>query len=188
MKLKPSHKIALTATFAALSLITFVLENLLPPLFLPGARLGLSNVFILLTLIFLGWQYAFAVLIVKTVLGSLFAGNLSAIMYSIPAGAISLLIQTLLLYFTKRVSVIAISVSGSVINTVTQNVVFCLVTQTTAYLSYSPYLALLGVVSGIIVGFLVYLTIKKFPVKFFGGNDGEVNANNDLDKIKEMKN
>lgn len=164
MTSKTTRKIALAALFAALSLITFVLENLLPPLFLPGARLGLSNVFILLTLIVLGWQYAFVALLVKTVLGSLFTGNVSAIMYSIPAGVLSLSIQTLLIYFTKKVSVIAVSVSGSVINTVTQNLVFCLVTNTAAYLSYSPYLALIAVLSGIVVGFTVYIIIKKIPV------------------------
>ena len=85
-------------------------------------------------------------------------------MYSIPAGVLSLSVQTLLIYFTKKVSVIAVSVSGSVINTVTQNLVFCLVTNTAAYLSYSPYLALIAVLSGIVVGFTVYIIIKKIPV------------------------
>lgn len=167
-----TKKIALTALLSAFSLITFVIEGLLPPLFLPGARLGLSNVFILLTVIVLGWQYAFAALIIKTVLGSLFAGNISAIMYSIPAGTISLTLQILLLYFTKRISVIAISVCGSVINTIVQNVVFCIITNTTAYLAYSPYLALIGVLSGTIVGFIIYLIVKKLPVGVLFKNQG----------------
>ena len=158
-----SKKVALTALFSALSLITFVIESLLPPLFIPGARLCLSNVFILLTVIVLGWQYAFFCLIIKTVLGSLFAANVSTIMYSIPAGVISLTVQILLLYFTKKISVVAISVCGSVVNTFVQNVVFCLITGTTAYLAYAPYLVLIGSLSGVIVGFTIFLIVKKLP-------------------------
>ena len=42
---KPSvKKLALCGVLTAFALIAFMLENLLPPLFLPGARLGLSDI------------------------------------------------------------------------------------------------------------------------------------------------
>ena len=67
-----------------------------------------------------------------------------------------------LIYFTKS-SIIAVSVSGSVINTTLQNLTFCIVTDAAEYLSYLPYLSIISLVSGIMVGFTVYLIIKKLP-------------------------
>lgn len=163
-----TKKLALASLLSALALLTFMLENLFPPLFLPGARMGLSNVFILLCAILLGGKYGFIVLIVKVVLGSLFSGNVSSLMYSLPSGIIALAVQVLLLRFSNEVSITAISVTGSVVNAVTQNAVFCLVMKSTAYLAYSPYLALCGVLSGAIVGIVVFFVVKKlYTTKFF---------------------
>jgi len=159
-----TFKITLCAVLTAFALITFVLEGLFPPLFLPGARMGISNVFILLTAIILGYKYGYAVLIVKTVLGSLFAGNVSAVMYSLPSGAIALALELILLHFCKNVSIISVSVLGAVVNATGQNLVFCLVTGATEYLAFLPYLSLISIVSGIIVGFTVYLAVKKLPI------------------------
>lgn len=158
---KTTLKIALCGLFSALGTIAFVLEGLFPPLIIPGARLGISNVFILLATIILGGGYGLATLVIKVFLGSLFSGNLSAILYSLPAGLISLAIEYILLKFTTKLSVLSISVCGAVINVSLQNVVFCLVTKTSQYLIYLPYLALTGVISGLAVGFIVYLVVKK---------------------------
>ena len=165
--MKNSHvsKISLCAIFSTLAIISFVIENLFPPLFFPGAKMGISNVFILLSLIVLGPGYAFITLVLKTVLGSLFAGNISAIMYSLPAGAIALSFEIVIIALLKKVSVLAVSIFGAVINVSLQNVTFCLITNTVEYLYYLPYLALIGVVAGLIVGFVTYLILKKLFAK-----------------------
>ena len=142
--------------------IAFVIEGMFPPLFLPGARMGVSNVFILLSAILLGGRYGFAVLIVKILLGSLLSGNVSSAIYSLPSGILALSIELILLYFTNKISVVAISVFGAVLNSTVQNAVFCIVTKTPEYLAYLPYLALIGAVAGLIIGLAVYLTVKKF--------------------------
>ena len=162
-----TFKLTLCALLTSLSIIAFTLENLFPPLFLAGARLGISNVFILLSTIVLGVGYGYATLIIKIIVGSLFSGNVSAIMYSLPAGLIALTLEIVIIYFVKSTSIVCTSIFGSVINSCVQNVVFCLVTDTTSYLIYLPYLALISVVTGLIVGFIVYLTLKRFPQKYF---------------------
>lgn len=161
--MKYSYKLTATAVLASLSVIAFVIENLFPPLFIAGAKMGVSNIFILLTMLLIGKKHAFAVLIVKVVLGSLFAGNPSAILYSLPSGLIALTVETLLFFGVKRVSIVACSVAGAVINVTLQNVTFCIITDSTGYLIYLPYLALIGILSGLIVGFAVYLIIKILP-------------------------
>ena len=160
-------KVTLCAILSALGTIAFTIEGLFPPLFLPGARLGVSNIFILLAAIILGGKYAFITLMVKTVLGSLFAGNLSMILYSLPAGAIALTVELIIIYIIRKTSVVAVSVGGAVINTTVQNVIFCLITGASEYLAYLPYLALISVVSGLFVGFAVYLILRYLPRKYF---------------------
>ena len=161
--MKKTFKLALTGIFSAFALISFIIENSFPPLILPGAKMGVSNLFILLTAIILGGRYAVTVLIVKTVLGSLFVGNISAVMYSLPAGAVALCVELILIYIVKSVSILATSIVGAVLNVTIQNAVFCLVTKVPEYLFYLPYLALLSVVSGALIGIVTYLIIKKFP-------------------------
>ena len=45
-----ARRIATLAVLTAMGLIMFMVESLFPPLFLPGAKMGLSNIFSLLTL------------------------------------------------------------------------------------------------------------------------------------------
>ena len=72
-----AKKIAALALLTALGLIAFMLESLFPPLFFPGAKMGLSNVFSLFALVVFGLPEALLVVTARTVLGSLFAGNVS---------------------------------------------------------------------------------------------------------------
>lgn len=157
-----SKKIAITALLTACALIAFSIENLFPPLFIPGARLGLSNIFILLAIFTVGNGYAILVFLIKVVLGSLFAGNISAMLYSLPAGLIALTVQIIVIK-TGKFSVVSASVLGSVINLTLQNIVFCLVTNTLQFLIYSPYLALIGCMAGLVVGLAVFGSLKALP-------------------------
>ena len=45
------YKIAACGIFSALALIAFVIESLFPPFFIPSARMGISNIFVLLAAI-----------------------------------------------------------------------------------------------------------------------------------------
>ena len=168
--MKITKKLTITAVLSAFALLSFVLEGLFPPLFIPGARLGISNVFILIALLIVGKPYAYAVLIVKVILGSLFAGNISSSLYSLPAGVIALTVEMLLITFIKPLSIVSISTAGSVISLIVQNTVFCLVTGGTEYFIYLPYLALIGSVAGAFVGIVVYFAIKFLPKKIYNPN------------------
>ncbi len=165
--MKPTTKITLCAILTALAIVSFVIENLFPPIIFAGARIGVSNIFILLTLIVLGIPYAYIALTVKTLLGSLFAGNISMLIYSLPAGAIALTAETLLLVFVKKISLPAVSVVGAVTNSAVQNIVFCIITGTLEILYYLPYLILIAVLSGLTIGVAVFLIVKRLPDKLF---------------------
>lgn len=167
MKSLTLRKITYTAVLTALATLAFMLESLFPPIILPGARMGVSNVFILICTLLVGYKYGFCCLILKIFIGSLFSGNISSMMYSLPAGLISLVIECILLLVVKRVSIPAASVAGAVINSTVQNLIFCLITGVPEYLYYLPYLSLIAILSGLVIGFTVYLAIKKLPRKLF---------------------
>mgnify|MGYP003317353279 CR=1 FL=1 len=61
------RKITFCAVLSALATLAFMLENLFPPIILPGARMGVSNVFILLATLMLGYKYGFICLAVKII-------------------------------------------------------------------------------------------------------------------------
>jgi len=159
-----AHKIATLALLTSLGLIAFLIEGLFPPLFFPGAKMGLSNVFSLFTLAVYGLPEALAVVIIRTFLGSLFAGNFSLILYSMTAGVASVVVSRLLLLAFPKISLLSVSVVSAVTHNVVQLFVYCLLTQTTLIFGYLPYLALLGVLAGIIVGLAVIYAVKGIPL------------------------
>lgn len=163
-----ARRLAYLSVLTAMGLIMFMVESLFPPLFLPGAKMGLSNIFSMLALFTLGPVDAFIVVIIRTTLGSVFLGNVSTLLYSMSAGVVSVVVSALLVQFVyPRVSIVAISVVSAVMHNLTQNVVFCLVSNTPQMFSYMPWLALLGIVAGLIVGFAVWLILRGIPVKIF---------------------
>ncbi len=176
MKEKKTTKITLAAILSSAALLSFLLENLFPPLFIPGARLGLSNVFILLAFYMLGTKYAITVFLIKAILGSVFSGNVSSVIYSLPSGAISLIIELLLLK-TEKFGVVSVSILGGIINLTLQNATFCLITKATEFFIYLPYLALIGCLAGATVGLTVYFTTKILPEKYFIKINENTNVN-----------
>lgn len=167
-KLFTAKRISTLAVFTAMSLIMFLVESLFPPLFLPGAKMGLSNIFSLLTLLVLGPVDALVVVLVRTTLGSMFSGNMSTLIYSMSAGVVSIVVAIVLVYtLYPNVSVIAVSVVSAVMHNLTQNIVFCAVSSTPEMYSYMPYLALIGVVAGFVVGVAVLLIVRGVPLKTF---------------------
>lgn len=165
-KLTPK-RVAFLGILVGCALLTFMLESLLPPLFVPGAKLGLSNIFTLLVIILLTPMEATLLVVVRTTLGCLILGNPFAIIYSLSAGLISLIISIILIRFLPKISIISISVVGAVAHNLVQNVIFCLLNQTNQLFSLMPYLALIGILSGAVVGASVYLLIHKIPLSFY---------------------
>ena len=165
---KTTYRIALVALLTAASLIVFVVENAFPPLILPGAKLGLANLFTLLALVIFTPIDALFIFLIRAVLGNIITGNPYALLYSIPAGLIALAVSAILVRSCMdKLSIVSISVASAVIHNVVQNLVFCLTSGSTAVLSYTPYLAMLGVLSGVIVGLTAYFILRYLPKSIY---------------------
>ena len=163
-----AKKIATLAIFTALSLIMFIIENQFPPLFIPGAKMGLANIFSFAALIMYSPVEAFIIVAIRTGLGAVYAGNVSALLYSFTGGVVSMAVSSVLMYTVyPRISVMSVSVLAAVAHNITQNIVFVIISGTTLTFGYMPYLILIGILSGAIVGGVIMLVFKKMPRSVF---------------------
>lgn len=166
--MKKGKKIALLGVLTALSLITYMIESLFPPLIIPGAKLGLSNVFSLLAIVWLSPFDALLLLLARTTLSAFILGNVSSLLYSLPAGLLSVLyMSAIYTFFGKKVSLLAISVSSAIVHNLVQNIVYCLQLGSFALFSYSPYLVIIAVLAGIVVGVSATLIVNYKKLPFF---------------------
>lgn len=162
-----AKRVAFDGILAGLALVSYILESLLPQPFLPvpGVKIGISNIFTLVAVAATGFPDAMIIIVTRTVLGSLICGTMAALPYSLTAG----MVATALSYLLYRVipngktSLIATSVAGAVAHNLTQNLIFCLVSQTKEAAGYFPILACIGVISGVITGLLAFLILKTIP-------------------------
>ena len=163
-----AKKIATLAIFTALSLIMFIIENQFPPMFIPGAKMGLANIFSFAALIMYSPVEAFIIVAIRTGLGAVYAGNVSALLYSFTGGIVSMAVSSVLMYTVyPRISVISVSIVAAVAHNITQNIVFVIISGTTLTFGYMPYLILIGILSGAIVGGVIMLVFKKVPISVF---------------------
>lgn len=161
MRVFTPKKVALLGVLTALSVITFMVESLFPPLIIPGAKLGLGNIFVMLALCLLDLPSAIVMVVAKSLISAIF-GGFSAIMYSLPAGLISVVLAYILLKQSKNFSIVAVSASVATVHNIVQNLVYVLIIQSFDVLIYAPYLAVIGGVSGVLTGIATFYIIRHF--------------------------
>lgn len=165
-----AKRTATLGILTGLALISYIIESLLPSIALPGAKIGVSNIFTMLTVIVLGLPEGLILIIVRTTLGAIIVGNLSSLIYSCTAGIISTVVMFLMYRVRgRKISIVAISVCSAVVHNLVQNTVFCLVTNSAENYLLLPYLGAFGIMSGIIVGLIVLLILKTIPETVWDG-------------------
>ena len=150
---------ALLGVTLALALGTYALESALPPIVpaLPGARLGLSNVFVLFTLCALGPWAGLLLTLGKCLVGPLLAGSASGIPYSLAGGVLAWGAMRLgLRYGSRFLGLVGVSVLGAACHAAGQVLVSVWVTGTPQVLSYLPLLTGLSSVTGVFVGLCAF--------------------------------
>ena len=164
-----TKRITYLALFTAVALVLHVVESALPPIlaFAPGAKMGLSNVVCLVALFFLGVPEAFAVLIARCALGSVFAGNLWSLAYSLPAGLVSLTVEAVLVKTVfPRVTLTTVSFVGALTHNAVQLLVASLQVGV-SLLAMLPMFLLASLIAGLFVGAAAYFTLRYLPEKTY---------------------
>lgn len=149
-------RLCVNALLTAIALGIFVLEAQLPPLTpIPGIKLGLSNIVTLFALVFLSRKDALLILILRVILGAVYAGNPMLLFYSLTGGLASLGIEMLLLRKNPFTFLWGISAIGALTHNTIQILVALFLTKTPAILSYLPILWISGIVTGLFTGFCI---------------------------------
>ena len=96
--MKKTAKMALCAVLISLALMLNYLERFIPLQLLiplPGVKLGLANVVTLVALCLLDVKSAFAILLCRCVLGAMFGGGVTGLMFSLTGGMLSVCVMAL---------------------------------------------------------------------------------------------
>jgi heptaprenyl diphosphate synthase len=152
--MKKTKKMIFLSILVTMALVIFLIEAQIPVLF-PGMKLGLANSISLVALLFLGWKEALIIMFLRTMLGSMFGGGLSAFMFSIAGGLLSNIVMILLYkYFKNHLSIPIISVCGAVFHNIGQLMVYAFILNDLKIYVYLPYLLVAAIVTGYFIGIL----------------------------------
>ena len=144
----------------ALSLILSYIEFLLPSIGIPGVKLGLANLIILMLLIKYPLRVSTTVNILRILLaGFMFTGPV-AMLFSLAGGLSSMLIMKLAIKL-KVFSNIGVSVAGSCIHNFAQLIVAIIILDTFNIIYYMPALIISGTISGIAIGILTTVALPR---------------------------
>ncbi len=150
---------ALLSTFA---LIIFIIELQLPSLTpIPGIKLGLSNIVTLVTMFVLGPSDAFAVLMVRILLGGLLSGQLVALAYSLSGGLLSYAFMLLLRKIINDSQIFVCSILCAMAHNLGQIIIAVILTRTTAIIFYLPILFISGIITGLFTGLCAQLITPR---------------------------
>lgn len=153
------QRTALCGLLTAMMLVLGFIESLIPVAAgVPGIKLGLSNGVLIFALYMLDAPIAFVLMIVKVVLSGLLFGGVSAMLYAMAGGVLSMLTMMLLKKF--HFHMVVISMFGAVMHNVGQVVMAMLVLQTPKLMYYMAILMLVGLATGAVTGIAAKATIS----------------------------
>lgn len=156
-----TKKIAYTGLLIALAFVFSYIEFLLPiNIGIPGVKLGLANLAIIVCLYTLGEKEAFLLSVIRIVLVGFTFANMAMMMYSLAGGITSFVIMWLAKK-TGKLSMTGVSVLGGVFHNVGQILLAMWVLETESLIYYLPVLMISGIIAGVMIGILGALITKR---------------------------
>ena len=160
-----TRRLTMSAMFACLALIFTYVEVLIPySVGIPGVKLGLANLVILIALYEMDARYALTINLIRICLSGLLFSGLFAMLYSLAGGVLSVA-SMLLLYRVKGISAIGVSAVGAVFFNVGQIMMAVLMLRTPGLLfTYLPVLMVSGVITGVLTGVVAQMVMQHLRV------------------------
>ena len=164
MTQSPGKRITLVALMAALALIFSYIEVLFPfNIGIPGVKLGIANLVIIVALYVLGPKYALTINVIRILLAGLLFNGLFGACYAMAGALVSFLVMYLLKK-TDVFSVVGVSIAGGVSHNFGQILLAAIIVETPAIFTYFPVLIFSGIVSGAVIGIVATLIIKRINI------------------------
>lgn len=162
-----TKKMVFLSLITSIALVIYIIEAQIPVLF-PGIKLGLANMVSLSALILFGGKEALLIMFLRTLLGSMFGGNMSSLIFSLAGGILSNVVMIILYkYFKNSMSLWTISIVGAIFHNIGQLLVASFVINDLRIYVYLPVLLIAAILTGYFIGVCTkFFTnhINKIPI------------------------
>ena len=160
-----TRRIIYLSVLLSLAVIVNYLESLIPSIGIPGVRLGLTNIVILLILYNFSFPEAFLVTILRVLLVGLIRGTIFSIPFfmSLTGATLSIIIM-FLLKKAKIFTEIGVSIAGAFFHASGQIIIAIAFLSSPSLIYYLPLLLLTSLLTGIFVGIVVKIIRTKYFV------------------------
>ena len=157
-----THKIALMGVLTAGAIVIAILESFIPSIGIPGVKLGLANIVILIILYEIGILEAVIVDLLRVLIVGLLRGTFASMgfLMSVTGAVFSLMVMILLYLLIKKFSIIGVSVVGSVFHVFGQILIAIIFLGSGYVLFYLPIIAISAIITGVLVGIVAQLIIR----------------------------
>lgn len=149
-----NKKMVTISLFLSMAIILSYIERMIPtPFLVAGAKLGLTNIITITTLVLLDKKSSFLIVVMRVTLVSLLFAGFSGFLYSITGGLLSYFGMTVMLKLNfKEVSLVGVSIIGAVLHSFGQVLVAMLIFSNANLLLYLPAVLLTSLVTGLFIG------------------------------------
>lgn len=162
-----THKLVLIGVLTASAIVIAILESFIPSIGIPGIKLGLANIVILITIYELGVMEAAFINILRVLIVAVVRGTLLSMGFfmSLTGAFLSFGIMVLFALTIKKFSVIGVSVIGAIFHVIGQILVAMIYLDSAYILFYLPIIALSAIITGVLVGIIAQTVIRTGIIK-----------------------
>ena len=161
-----TRKVAYLGLLIALAFVFSYIEFLIPVnIGVPGAKLGLANLVIIVAMYTLNEKDAFVLSMIRIVLVGFTFANLASMLYSLAGGILSY-VAMVIAKRTQKLSVTGVSVLGGVFHNIGQIMMAIWVVKTASLVYYLPVLMVSGIAAGVAIGILGSMVTKRISKIF----------------------
>lgn len=163
--MRSAKQISLCAVLIALALALSYTERLIPLQLivpLPGVKLGLANIVTLIALSLLKTRYAFVILFLRCLLGAVFGGGITGLVFSLCGGLLALAVMAM----SRKLpflSLFGVSILGAAAHQIGQILGAMALMQSLYVAAYLPWLLLVAVLTGLLTGSIAAGTLRLLP-------------------------
>ncbi len=166
--MKNTKKIVTLAVLVALGSILGILDRGISALiipFLPGAKIGLANIVVLIAIRNYRFHESLILVILKAIIVGLLFGSIMTFIIGGTASIMAFFAMYLLnKLFNQKMSVIGISVAGGFVHIITQLLVIMIsYSMGREVMAYGAFLIIVSLITSVIIG---YTVIRLEPILF----------------------
>lgn len=160
------RRVATLGVMLSLSMLMSYVETLIPFAFgVPGMKLGLPNLVIVLALYAVGAREAFLINLVRIVLTGLLFGSVISMTYGLFGGVLSFLCMLVAIRLIK-LKIVTVSIIGGMAHNIGQLLAAGLYFKTDYLMFYAPVLLAAGFITGALIGIVAFVIGKRLKNVF----------------------